>query len=132
MLNNKRINSKKGNVFVFVLISAIFVSLLTIGLSYYFATMKYPKSEEIGTIISLDYQMESAVVMQMQKYKSNNKHEPKSFEKEIMPGVDLSVKCTKLPKDEFVFETTVTGSNIYRKLKIKADKEIPDKLEFLE
>ena len=130
--NNSFFKSRKGNAFVFILILAIIVAVFSVYMSYYLSNMKPPKPESITTLISSDYQMESAVIMQMQKYKTNKQNEPKSIDKEFLPGINLSVKCSKNQKDEFVFETTVSGNNYVRKLKIKADKDIPDKLEFLE
>ncbi len=130
--NNYCFKSKKGNAFIGILIAALVITLFTVYVSYYFSNMKYRKSESLAVLISSDYQMESAVIMQMQKYKNNNIYEPRSLKKELIPGIDLFVKCEKMQNGDYVFETTVTGTNINRKLKIKADKEIPDKLEFLE
>lgn len=123
--------SRRGNTFVFVLIFAILVAVFSVFMSYYLSNLKYSKEESISTLIASDYQMESAIIMLMQKYKTNN-NEPKSLEKELIPGINLSLKCNKLQNNEFEFETTVTGTNFNRKFRIKADKEIPDKLEFLE
>lgn len=111
---------------------AAFITLFTASLAYYLSSVKPGNMVSVTTLISADYQMESAIIMQMQRYKEKNSNEPKSFEKEIMLGINMKVNCSKMDNGEYLFEADVNGRNIHRQIKVKGCSDIPDKLIFLE
>ena len=123
---------RKGASCVSLMILACFITVFISFLAYYLSLIKPSGMVSVTTLISADYQMESAIIMQMQKYRENKSNEPKSFEKEIMLGINMVVKCIKQPNNEYLFEAVVNGRNIHRQIKVKGCSEIPDKLIFLE
>ncbi len=125
---------KREFSFVALVFLACLVALITISLAFYLDSSKPGKVISVSTLIESDYQMESAIIMQTQKYKQNpNNAELKVYKKEIMPNIFMIVNCTENQNDGYVFEATVTGNQyFYRKIKAKSSKEISDKLIFLE
>ncbi len=111
---------------------ASLVTLFTAFTAYYLSLIKPSDMVSVTTLISADYQMESAIIMQMQRYKEKSSNEPKSFEKEIMLGIKMKVNCSKEADGEYLFEADVSGKNIHRQIKVKGCSDIPDKLIFLE
>ena len=133
MICNKSIyNSRKGFSLISTMICAFFVTLFTIALAYYLSYIKPGAIVSVTSLISADYNMESAIISQMQKFKDDPKKEPKSFSKEIMLGINMSVECKKISDKEYLFEAKVDGRNIHREIKVKGNTTIPDKLIFLE
>ena len=133
MTCNKSIfNSRKGLSLIHTMICAFFVTLFTIVLAYYLSYIKPGTIVSVTSLISADYNMESAIISQMQKYKDDPKKEPKSFNKEIMLAINMSVECKKISDKEYLFEAKVDGRNIHREIKVKGNTTIPDKLIFLE
>lgn len=114
------------------MILAFSVTFISIGLALYLNSLKPNPVVPVTTLISADYQMESAIIFQMQKYKNNPEKEPKSFEKEILPGIHMSVQCSKTKNDQWLFDATVEGRGIKRHIKVIGHPQIPDKLIFLE
>ena len=123
---------KKGVSLIYMMLLSGFFSLFIGVLAYYLSSIKPSGMVSVTTLISADYQMESAIIMQMQKYRENPANEPKSFEKEIMLGINMTVNCTKLSSGEFLFEAVVDGRNVHRQIKVKGCRDIPDKLIFME
>ena len=103
MICNK-FNSRKGFSLVHMMLFAAFITLFTSFLAYYLSSIKPSNMVSVTTLISADYQMESAIIMQMQRYKEKASNEPKSFEKEIMLGINMKVKCSKQANGEYLFE----------------------------
>ena len=122
---------KKGSALSVVLLFVVLVNLFSIGLAFYLARLKPDPIIPINTIVSADYQMESVIIMQMQKYR-NSGEKPKSFEKDILPGIHMKVDCSEIEKDQWLFQASLNGRGIEKKIKVKSSPEIPDKLIFLE
>ena len=121
--------------FIYIVIFACMVTLLTIILAFCLGNLKPINRVSVATLIESDYQMESAVLMQMQSFKQSRvSNKQDSLKKEIMPNIFMTVDCNQIKEDEFVFNTSITvnGQNFYRRLKIKSRKSNPESLEFLE
>ncbi len=125
---------KKEFSFVALVFLACLVTLITISLAFYLDSSKPGKVISVSTLIESDYQMESAIIMQTQKYKQkSSQSDLKVYKKEIMPNIFMIVNCTEVQNDGYIFEATVTGSQyFYRKIKVKSSKDIADKFIFLE
>lgn len=123
---------KRGISFVYTLILATFVTIISILLAILLNNFKPNPIIPATTLISADYQMESAIIRQMQKYRNNHKNEPKGFSGDIMPGITMVVDCSKINENEWLFEAKVSGRGISRSIKVKSNEDIPDKLIFLE
>ena len=124
--------NRKGFSLIYMMLFAGFITFFTAFLAYYLSSIKPSNMVSVTTLISADYQMESAIIMQMQRYKEKSSNEPKSFEKEIMLGIKMKVVCSKQAEGEYLFEADVSGRNIHRQIKVKGCVDIPDKLIFLE
>ncbi len=124
--------NRKGFSLIYMMLFASLVTLFTAFTAYYLSLIKPSDMVSVTTLISADYQMESAIIMQMQRYKEKSSNEPKSFEKEIMLGIKMKVNCSKEADGEYLFEADVSGKNIHRQIKVKGCSDIPDKLIFLE
>ena len=127
-------SDKKGSSYVFILMLACLVSIISVFLAYYLTNIKPHKSISPSKLIAADYQIESAVIMLLQKCKSSSESKPQDLEKEIMPGFFMTIKCSQIQKDEYLFDASVKSENeeYYRKIKAKGNSANPDKIEFLE
>ena len=123
--------NRKGFSLINMMIMACLITLFTSFLAYYLSSIKPSGMVSVTSLISADYQMESAIIMQMQRFRENPKNEPKSFDKEIMLGINMSVECKKQNND-YLFDAVVKGRDILRRIKVKGCPTIPDKLIFLE
>ncbi len=132
MICNNSLCSKKGLSIIGIMLLSFVVSLTSIGLALFLNSLKPNPMVPVTTLISADYQMESAIVMQMQKFKNNPENEPKSFEKDILPGIHMTVNCSKTENNQWLFDASVTGRGINRHIKVLGHAQIPDKLIFLE
>ena len=114
------------------LISYIGISIFTIFAACYFSNKKHQKSISLSNLITVDYQLESAVIMQLQKLKNNTDSNPKNLEREIMPGILMKVNCKQdQTKDKYLFDSTISGVYVNKRILIKGCKDTPDKLTFL-
>ena len=123
--------NRKGFSLIYMMLLAGLVTLFTAFTAYYLSLIKPSNMVSVTTLISADYQMESAIIMQMQRYKEKSSNEPKSFEKQIMLGIKMKVNCSKVADGEYLFEADVNGRNIHRQINVKGCTDIPDKLIFL-
>ncbi len=124
-------NNKKGfSSFNAIILSCIF-SIITFFMAYYFETIKPVTDISITSLISIDYILESSIIMQMQQYKNNIADNPKSFTKEIMPNIYMTVNYTNNQSSDYIFEVSVRGKNFYKQIKVKGDNNHPDKLIYL-
>lgn len=124
-------SNRKGASLIFSMLLSMIMTSLFIVWAFYLNSIKPNPIVPIMTLLSADYQMESAVILQMQKYKNNPANEPKSFEKNIMPGVKMTVNCSKNGNNEWLFDAKVEGRGIYRTLTVIGNTQIPDKLLFV-
>lgn len=132
MICNNSLGHKKGISIIGIMLLSFVVTLVSIGLALYLNSLKPNPMVPVTTLISADYQMESAIVLQMQKFKNNPDNEPKSFEKDILPGIHMIVNCSKTENNQWLFEASVTGQGINRHIKVLGHSQIPDKLIFVE
>lgn len=125
--------NKKDYSIVFVLLFACCVSIFTIFVACYFSNRKLQKSISLSNLITVDYQIESAAIMQLQKLKNNTDSKPKNLEREIMPGIFMKISCEQdQTKDNYVFDSTISGIYVNKRIQIKGCKDTPDKLTFLD
>ena len=129
----KEEENKKDYSIVYILLFASCVSIFTILVAYYFSNKKHQKSISLSNLITIDYQVESAVIMQLQKLKNNTDNKPKNLEREIMPGIFMKISCEQdQTKDNYLFDSTISGIYVNKRIQIKGCKNTPDKLTFLE
>lgn len=80
--------------------------------------------------IKADYQMESVIVMEMQKIRndSNNNQKKFNFSKEISPGYFLILSSEQVSDDIWHFDISLNGPGFTRNLKARASKKFPDRI----
>ena len=130
MICNKPLNNRKGLALLTTMFSAVVFTGVIIGLAFYLNNVKPNPVIPVTTLISADYQMESAIIIEMQKVKKNSEYKPQAFEKDILPGIKMKVDCSQTSSNEWLFDATVNGRGIERHLKVLGNKQIPDKLLF--
>ena len=63
-------------------------------------------------LINADYQLESAIIMQLQKAHFNPKLTEQHMKKEIMPGVILELKSHAIGNGNWQFTGNITGNQL--------------------
>ncbi|HNX75055.1 MAG TPA: hypothetical protein PLM07_07680 [Candidatus Rifleibacterium sp.] len=110
---------------------SVILTLSIILIAWFLGSMKSSPLIPATTLIIADYQMESAIIMQMQQLNSNPNQKPKPLKKEILPGIFLELQSS--PKDEksWIFKASVNGLGISRSMQAVADSDNPDRILFI-
>ena len=82
-------------------------------------------------VINTDYQVESAMIMQMQKSHNTSLEQLRVLHKEIMPGVFLQLESNSSDGQTWNFAATVKGHGLERNISAMATLNRPDQLIFL-
>ncbi|MDD3145783.1 MAG: hypothetical protein PHD82_00655 [Candidatus Riflebacteria bacterium] len=106
------------------------LTLTIIVIAWFLSSMESSPLIPATTLIAADYQMESAIIMQMQQLSSNSQRQPQPMNKEIMPGIIMRLDSTESDDKTWVFKASVTGQGINRKMQARAHSSNPDKIMF--
>lgn len=131
MINNHHSFSKKGITIVYSLVIPLVVAITTIYLAYGIGKDEKKAAVPFSTLVFADYQMESAVIQQLEKLRNEPKGTLPIYQKEIFPGVKLTVKGEKIG-DNWLFDVKTCGGKINRSIKVKGNPSSPDKITFLD
>lgn len=82
-------------------------------------------------VINTDYQVDSAMIMQMQKSHNTPLDQLRVLDKEIMPGVFLHLESSTADGQSWSFKATVKGHGLERNIAAMAIINRPDHLIFL-
>lgn len=123
---NKR---KSGNAFHLLLASIMTVSIVIIAV--FLNSMSISTMVPAIALINADYQIESAMIMQMQKSHNNPLEKLRTLDKEIMPGVFLHLDSNSADGEVWNFKASIKGHGIERFVAAKASAQRPDRLIFL-
>lgn len=113
------------------LIISAALTLSIILIAWFLGSMKSSPLVPATTLISADYQMESAMIMQMQQLSGNPQRRPKPLDKEILPGIMLHLESTENADKSWLFKASVAGHGISRSMQAIAHSSNPDKITFI-
>lgn len=115
------------------LVLALILTLMTVSTAVILNNMHKSMAVPTSTILKTDYQMESAIVMQMQKIKNDKSGNSKSFSfsREVSPGYHLSLSSEQISQSVWSFNVRVTGPSFSRNLRAQASLEYPDRITYL-
>lgn len=113
-----------------LILSAV-LTLSIISIAWFLGSMKSSPLIPATTLIAADYQMESAIIMQMQQLHNNQNIRPQPVQKEIMPGIIMNIECSEQPDKTWKFVASVAGQGISRNLQAIAGSNNPDKILFI-
>lgn len=122
-------SANSGRVFHLVLAAVMTLSVVFIAIML--NSMHIPPIVPATAIISTDYQIESAVIMLLQKTQNNPAQKDAELVKEIMPGVSLKVNGKTEDGSTWVFVTEVKGLGLEKQTKIQVNRSTPDRLIYL-
>lgn len=114
------------------LVLAIVLTLLTISTAVLLNNLHKSMSVPTSALLKADYQMESAIVMQMQKIRNDTKNSQKDgFAKEISPGYLLTLSSEQISPEVWTFKVSVDGPSFSRHIQANASLENPDRIVYL-
>jgi hypothetical protein len=113
------------------LVLSVILTLSIISIAWVLGSMKSSPLIPATTLIAADYQMESAIIMQMQLLKQSADRIPQSMKKEIMPGIMMNLEVNRQTEKTWQFKASVTGMGIDRSMQAVADSSNPDKIIFV-
>ncbi|MDN5279113.1 MAG: hypothetical protein PWR01_3078 [Clostridiales bacterium] len=124
---NKR-NSRSGTIAY--LIMALLLTLFTISTAVLLNSMHKAGVAPTAALLKADYQIESAIVMQMQKIKNEGSENFRkiNFSKEISPGFFLFLAAEQLSPKAWEFNVKVDGPGFSRNIKARASLQNPDRI----
>lgn len=122
-------NKAAGKVFHLILASIMTVSIVLIA--FLLNSIHIPPIVPATAIISTDYQVESAVIMLLQKTRNNPLQKTTSLTRDILPGVTLKVEGKTEDGDLWTFAAEVKGTGLDQQVKIQVDKRSPDRLIYI-
>lgn len=114
-----------------MLLLASILTLAVISIAFFLGSMKSSPLIPATTLIAADYQMESAIIMQMQQLHNNPVSKPQRLEKEIMPGIIMLLECSEQPDKTWLFKAGVNGQGISRTMQAIATSDNPEKIIFI-
>lgn len=123
--------SKKGMSFFSVLVVPLIITLIITGVAIYLSLVQPKPEVPLSTLISVDYHVESSVILHLHKQKNKADNELQLYEKEILPDVKLSMTGKRQKSNIWHFNVKVTGRDINREYLIAGSVENPDKLVYL-
>ncbi len=128
---NPKMHSRSGTVLNLLL--ACILTLLIISTAFLLNSMHRSLSVPAAAQLKADYQMESAIVMQMQKIRNDSKGNYKKLysSKEISPGYLMNMASEQLSEEIWKFDITMQGPGFTRNLKAQASKNHPDRIIYL-
>lgn len=111
---------------------AVLLTLLIISTAYLLNSMHRAMNVSPISILKADYQLESAIVMQMQKIKSAKTQPPPrvNFSRELSPGYLLMLSSEKVDETLWSFKAKIEGPGFSRKIDAKACLKNPDRIIF--
>lgn len=115
------------------LLLATTLTLLIISTAFLLNSMHRSLSMPVAAQLKADYQMESAIVMQMQKIRNDSKGNYKkiNLSKEISPGYLMNLASEQISEEIWKFDITVQGPGFTRYLKAQVSKKYPDRIIYL-
>ncbi len=113
------------------LVLSVILTLSIISIAWALGSMKSSPLIPATTLLSADYQMESAIIMQMQQLRQSGARQPQSMHKEIMPGITMHLEVTRQTEKNWLFKAEVKGMGIDRSMQAVADSNNPDKIVFI-
>ncbi|MEW6711602.1 MAG: hypothetical protein AB1403_17395 [Candidatus Riflebacteria bacterium] len=120
--------SRRGAVVSLIL--ACILTLLVISTAFLLNNLHRSLAVPVAAHLKADYQMESAIVMQMQKIRNDNKGDFRKINssREISPGYLLMLSGEQLSEMVWQFNLTLNGPGFSRSLKAQASKNHPDRI----
>ncbi len=113
------------------LVLSVSLTISIIIIAWFLGSMKSSPLVPATTLIAADYQMESAIIMQMQHLGSNPDHKPQAIKKEILPGIFMQLEVTPSDEKNWLFKANVSGQGISRSMQAIANSDNPDRILFI-
>lgn len=126
-----KLSHRAGTVLNLVL--SCILTLMIISTAFLLNAMHRTTSVPVAAQLKADYQMESAIVMQMQKIRNDSKADYRkvNFSREISPGYLLMMSAEQVSPAKWKFDLTLQGPGFTRNLKAEASQKNPDRIIYL-
>ncbi|GAB4273916.1 MAG: hypothetical protein Kow0029_13900 [Candidatus Rifleibacteriota bacterium] len=127
----QKLNSRSGAILYLVL--SCVLTLLVISTAILLNNLYKSTSVPTSAILKADYQIESAIVMQMQLIKSEpgKDHGNIEFTREISPGYRLYLKAEQKTPKKWKFDVTVAGPGFVRSATARSSLDNPDHIVYI-
>ncbi len=129
-MNNHR-RTRRGAI-ANLMLSCI-LTLLVISTAFLLNNMHRSLSVPASAFLKADYQMESAILMQMQKIRNDPKgnFQKINFSREVSPGYWLLLSAEQKESLTWDFNVTLNGPGFSRSIHARAAKKHPDRIIYL-
>lgn len=126
-----KLSQRSGTIMNLIL--SCLLTLMIISTAFLLNSMHRSISVPAAAQLKADYQMESAIVMQMQKIRNDIKgnYSKFDFSREISPGYLLTMSSQQASENIWNFNVTLNGPGFSRNLKAQASKTNPDRIVYL-
>lgn len=127
---NSLIFNKRNSGTIYYLIIALLLTISVSITAVFLNQLHHANMVKTSIMLKADYEMESAIVMQLQKLKQDNENTKKqtSVNRVLSPGFTLKLEGKRLKPDIWGFEVEVEGPGFIRKMKAKASTGNPDQI----
>ncbi|MGM0598762.1 MAG: hypothetical protein ACQETH_02985 [Candidatus Rifleibacteriota bacterium] len=124
---------KKTSGTIYYLIIALLLTLSVSVTAMILNQLHRASMVKTSIMLKADYEMESAIVMQLQKLKQSSKIADNKIivNKVLSPGFTLKLEGNSLKPEIWGFEIEVEGPGFIRKMKAKASINNPDQIIYL-
>ena len=121
-------NNRRGAAVQILL--AILLTMMIASTAYLLTSMQ--QSLRVSALMSIkaDYQIESAIIMLLQKFRSGEQPETDApvLQRHIAPGVELTIDCKPVSGETWLFEARVEGPGMQRQVTGIGNFSHPDRI----
>ena len=123
---------RKNSGTIYYLIIALLLTVSVSITAMFLNQLHQASMVKTSIILKADYEMESAIVMQLQKIKqlkeNNKSNESMTLTRVLSPGFTLRLEGKPLKADIWDFKIEVEGPGFIRKMRAKASTKKPDQI----
>ncbi|PKL42555.1 MAG: hypothetical protein CVV41_13460 [Candidatus Riflebacteria bacterium HGW-Riflebacteria-1] len=120
--------NRKGGIMHLIL--ATLLSLSVVAIAVLLSSVRTSTIVPAIALINADYQVESAIIMQLKKAHFSPTLPEQTLEKEIMPGVVLKLKGVAVGNGNWQFNGSITGNELNQTFAAHANMDNPDQIRF--
>lgn len=120
--------SRRGALSHIVMATAL--SLTVVLIAIFLSNINSSTIVPAISLINADYQVESAIIMQLQKAHFDPILPEQKLEKEVLPGVFLKLNGVALGNGNWQFNGSITGNQLKQSFSASANEDTPEQINF--
>lgn len=111
---------------------AILLTMMIASTAYLLTNMQQSFRASVLMSVKADYQIESAIVMLLQKFRSGEipTADAPALQRHIAPGIELTINCQPSSPETWLFEARVEGPDIQHNITAIGNFSHPDRITY--